>query len=189
MTKDYEILDIMRNEDHVVVAELMDDDMKRDVLAYEMKRLDEVVPFLNKGLQEALDKQEAIVIIKEFDYEPGDQLTGESSALTLRTESGKIIGEMVYDEDEIEYLKGDPTAYFISDNFVTYSDPTAVGEKQFFVFEGEDSSFITDKDLESTVESLIVGVPSTETDHYIRDRFNLSSERKLGTLIIGFTPN
>ncbi|MBO7719492.1 MAG: hypothetical protein J6S29_04990, partial [Methanosphaera sp.] len=111
----------------------------------------------------------------------------DEGGFTLQTESGKIIGEAIYDEDELEDLRDDPNAYFISENFVMYTDLATPGEKQFFVVESTNSDFFTDKDLESIVSSLTVAIPSTPTDHYIKDCFDLPHEDKLGTFIIGFT--
>lgn len=197
---EHEIIEIVKNEDNILKVEPIDDEMKKQIIEYEMKRLDEIVPFINKGLQEALDEQEAFVIIKQHEtksmgemrdpnnYTDSSTFYTDSSTFTMRTESGKIIGEMIYDPEEIEELKDDPRAFFLSDNFVTYQDPTISGEKKFFVMEAETSDFITNKDLESMVESLKVAIPSTETDHYLRDYYNFSDDESLGTLIIGFTP-
>ena len=52
----------------------------------------------------------------------------------------------------------------------------------------EPSSFITDQDIDSTVKSLAVAIPSTETDHYIKDCFDLPHDEAIGTVVIGFTP-
>ncbi len=187
---DYEIVNIMRNEEGVVVAELMDDEMKKDVLTCEMKRLKEIVPFINKGLEEAFREEEALVLIKrnkKVEEDNNFKYSGDYT-FTLRTDGGRIIGEMVFDEEELEELRKDPNVYFLSDNFVTYSDMTTPGQKQYFVVEGEKSKFVTDKDIDSTVKSLVVGIPSTETDHYIKDYYDLSGDEALGTIIIGFTP-
>ena len=61
-------------------------------------------------------------------------------------------------------------------------------QKQFFVMEGETSDFITNKDIDSTVKSLVVAIPSTQTDHYIKDYYNIPHDEDIGTIIIGFTP-
>ena len=54
--------------------------------------------------------------------------------------------------------------------------------------ESAGSDFVTDKDIDSTVKSVTVGIPSTETDHFIRDCFDLSHDESLSSVIIGFTP-
>ena len=54
--------------------------------------------------------------------------------------------------------------------------------------EGKKSDFITKQDIDSCVDSLVVAVPSTETDHYIKDYYNIPHDEHIGTIIIGFTP-
>jgi hypothetical protein len=190
MTKTDDLIDMIKQEDNIMIVEVMDDEMKKQVLQHEMKRLEELVPFINKGMQEAFEEEDAIVIVMDNNIDvirenaPSD---ADGDGFTLQTESGKIIGEAIYDEDELEDLQDDPNAYFISENFVMYTDLSTPGEKQFFVVYSTNSTFFTDKDLESVVSSLTVAIPSTPTDHYIKDCFDLPHDEKLGTLIIGFT--
>ena len=190
MTISDDLLDMIKEERIILMAELMDDEMKKAVLQHEMKRLEELVPFINKGLQEAFEEEKAIAVVMDNSIEharsnnPSDP---DKDGFTLQTESGKIIGEAIYDEDELEDLHNDPNAYFISENFVMYTDLSTPGEKQFFVVDSTNSNFFTDKDLEGIVSSLTVAIPSTPTDHYIKDCFDLPHDEKLGTLIIGFT--
>jgi hypothetical protein len=190
MSIESEIIELLETDESVMLAAPMSDEMKKQVLQHEMKRLEELVPFINKGMQEAFEEEDAIVIVMDNNIDvirenaPSD---ADGDGFTLQTESGKIIGEAIYDEDELEDLQDDPNAYFISENFVMYTDLSTPGEKQFFVVDSTNSTFFTDKDLESVVSSLTVAIPSTPTDHYIKDCFDLPHDEKLGTLIIGFT--
>ncbi|MBO7718585.1 MAG: hypothetical protein J6S29_00370, partial [Methanosphaera sp.] len=61
MTTSDDLIDMLNEEDNIVTAKLMDDEMKKQVLQHEMKRLEELVPFINKGMQEAFEEKEAIV--------------------------------------------------------------------------------------------------------------------------------
>lgn len=188
MSKEYKIIDMINNDEGVLISRLMDDDFKKEVLKYEMKRLDELVPFINKGMEEALNKKEAMVIIKRHSNDNDKKLRDDDGSFTLRTENGEIIGESIYDEDELEELRNDPTVYFLSENFVTYNNIATPGQKQFFVMEGKKSDFVTKQDIDSCVDSLVVAVPSTETDHYIKDYYDIPHDEHIGTIIIGFTP-
>lgn len=190
MSTTTELIKLIKEEPGVMIAELMDDEMKKQVLQHEMKRLDELVPFINQGMEEAFEEDEAIVIIINNDEKVDrviESYEQDNTSFTLRTESGQIIGETIYDEEELEELRDDPNVFFLSDNFVTYQNLATPGEKQFFVMSSTDSSFFTDKDLESLVSSIKVAIPSTITDHYIKDVFDISHEERIGTLIIGFT--
>lgn len=190
MSVQTDLINLIKEEENVMIAEIMTDEMKKQVLEHEMKRLEELVPFINEGMKEAFDEEEAIVIITdntkkssrvENSYETRD------TSFTLRNESGKIIGETIFDEEELEDLRDDPNVFFLSDNFVTYNNLTVPGEKQFFVMSSTTSDFFTSKDLESLVSSLKVAVPSTGSDHYIKDCYDLAHDEAIGTLIIGFT--
>lgn len=191
MEQEYEIEKMLKKEDNVILVKVLDDEMKKNILLYEMKRLDEIVPFINQGMKKAMGEKEALLLIKEnkddFNTDQNKPKASENS-FTLRTENGEIIGEMIYDEDELEELRNDPSVYFLSDNFVTYNNVGSNGQKQFFVMDEEPSSFITDQDIDSTVKSLAVAIPSTETDHYIKDCFDLPHDEAIGTVVIGFTP-
>ncbi|WP_323735558.1 hypothetical protein PXD04_06570 [Methanosphaera sp. ISO3-F5] len=190
MSATTDLIKTIEEEPGVMIVELMTDDMKKQVLQHEMKRLDELVPFINQGMEEAFKEEEALVIVLNNDERPEREMGPEdvdNNSFTLRTESGQIIGETIYDEEELEDLRNDPNVFFLSDNFVTYNNLATLGEKQFFVMTSSTSSFFTDEDLESMVTSLKVAVPSTGTDHYIKDCFELSHEERIGTLIIGFT--
>lgn len=190
MSTKEEILEIIRQDESIMIAEMMDDDMKKAVLEFEMKRLNELVPFINKGMEEAFQEDEAIVLIIDNTIK-NDRIENsyatQDTSFTLRTESGKIIGETIYDEEELEELRDDPSVTFLSDNFVTYNNIATPGEKQFFVMSSTTSKFFTDIDLESMLSSIKVAIPSTGTDHYIKDYFDLAHDEPIGTLIVGFT--
>lgn len=188
MDNEYEIVSMLKEDDGVLISQLIDNDFKKEVLKCEMKRLDELVPFINKGMEDAFNEEEALVLIKKHDSTHKREIKSDNSTFTLRTENGDIVGETITDEEELEELRNDPSVYFLSDNFVTYTNIGMPNQKQFFVMEGETSDFITNKDIDSTVKSLVVAIPSTQTDHYIKDYYNIPHDEGIGTIIIGFTP-
>lgn len=190
MSKTEKLLEAIRAEKATMIAEIMDDDMKKGILECEMRRLNELIPFVNKGMEEAFQEEEAIIIVRDNTVQTermNDTSSSDDSSFTLQTESGKIIGETILDEEELEELREDPTVTFISENFVMYNNLALPGEKQFFLMTSANSDFFTDADLESIVSSITVAIPSTETDHFIRDCFELEHDAPIGTLVVGFT--
>ncbi len=185
-----ELIDLLKTDESVIIAAPMSDEMKKRVLEYEMKRLEELIPFVNKGMEEAFEEEDTIVLILDNTIK-NDRIENsykeQDTGFTLRNESGQIIGETIMDEEELEELREDPNVFFLSDNFVTYSNLTKPGEKQFFVMSSTNSNFFTHTNPEELVESLTVAIPSTETDHYIKDCFDIPHDTPIGTLIIGFT--
>ena len=186
MEKEYKILNILRSKDRVLKAELMSDDLKKEITKLEMKRLDEMVPLINKGLKEALDEEEAIVVVidKTDIILPDEELI---PTLTLQSENGRIIGEEIYDPEELEELKNDPNVYFISEHFATYPNLSVPGEKQFFVVSELVGELDYEDELRDTVSHMVIAAPSTEAAHYIKDLFKIPQEERITTLIIGFT--
>lgn len=185
-----DIISLLLTDESIMIAAPMSDEMKKQVLKLEMKRLEELVPFINEGMKEAFEEEDAIVVILDNTVKNErieNSYDEQDSSFTLRTESGQIIGETIMDEEELEELRNDPNVFFLSDNFVTYSNLSKPGEKQFFVMSSTKSSFFTDTNPESLVSSLTVAIPSTETDHYIKDCFDLPHDEPIGTMIIGYT--
>lgn len=179
------IKNIIKQEERVMVAELLSDDMKKEILKLEMKRLNEPIPVINESLQKAFDKEHAIVVIVDRTgiVIPDEELV---ATLTLQTDTGKIIGEEVYDPDELEMLKDDSEAYFISEHFVTYPNMAVSGEKQFFVVTELYDQLDCEDQIDEYTSSWIMASPSTEADHYIKDCYDISHLERIVTFIIGF---
>lgn len=183
MTQD--IIKAAKEDKRVIVAEILTDEMKKQILELELKRLNEPIPVINKSLQEAFDKEQAMVIVIE---KPKEDVPIEEQipTLTLQTDSGKIIGEEIYDPEELELMREDNEAYFISEHFVTFPNMAVAGEKQFFVV-GEIYNVLESEDrMKECVKSMIISVPSTHTDSFIKDCYELSHEEKIATMIVGF---
>lgn len=190
MSKTEQLLNTIRQQENIMIAEIMNEDMKKGILECEMKRINELIPFINKGMEEAFQEEDAIILVLDNTLESHrmeESYDEYESTFTLQTESGVIIGETIYDEEELEDLRDDPSVTFVSDNFVTYNNLAVSGEKQFFLMSSTNSKFFTDADLESMVSSITVAIPSTETDHFIRDCFDLEHDALIGTLVVGFT--
>ena len=179
-----ELLSSIKKLERTIIAEVMSDEMKTEVLKLEMKRLDEMIPLINQALEEAFEEEEQIIIIRDASkYYPEDTV----ETLTLRNEAGQVVGEEIFDEEELEDLQDDPDVYFMSENFVTYNSLTQPGQKQHFVIESPGREFLTDEKLEDKVKSIVVSQPSTEANYYIKDCFGLTEDDLIDTVIVGYT--
>ncbi len=186
MSSDNEIIQIIEKEDGMIKVDLMDDKTKKDLTLIEMKRLEELVPLINKGFEETLEEDNVLIIIKDR----RDKIVPDEEqipTLTLMSESGTLIGEEIYDSDELEDLRNDPNVYFISEYFVTYPNLSKPGEKQFFVVNQLRGELECEEEIEKLVSSLSIAVPSTEADHYIKDIYGMDYEDGIVTMIIGYT--
>lgn len=150
----------------------MDDETKKNIAVLEMKRLNEMVPLINKGVEEALNEEVSLVLIRDKReiIVPEEELI---PTLTLMSENGTVIGEEIYDPEELEELRDDPSVYFISENFATYPNLSSPGEKQFFVVSQLRGELSYEDTLEKLVSSLSIAAPSTETDHFIKDMYEM----------------
>lgn len=186
MSLEEEIIQILENEDGMIKVDLMDDETKKALTLIEMKRLEEMVPLINKGFEETLEEDIVLILIKDKrdKYVPDEELI---PTLTLMSENGTLIGEEIYDPDELEDLQNDPNVYFISEHFVTYPNLSKPGEKQFFVVNQLRGDLECEDKIEKLVSSLSIAVPSTEADHYIKDIYKMKYEDGIVTIILGYS--
>lgn len=186
MSLDDEILEILNGEENVIKVDHMDEKTKKDLTLIEMKRLNELVPLINKGFEECLEEENVLILIKD---KTGILLEDEEliPTLTLMSENGTLIGEEIYDPEELEELREDPTVYFISEHFATYPNLSKPGEKQFFVVNQLRGDLECEDELEKLVSSLSIAVPSTEADHYIKDLYGMDYQDGIVTVILGYS--
>ncbi len=188
MSEKYEILNQIRKDNGILEAEILSDEMKKRILEIEMERLKELIPVINEGINKAFKEEQVAVIIQDRTENNKTNNMTPMPTLTLLTESGKLVGEEIYDEEELEELHQRNDVYFLSDNFVTYTNLGGQeGEKQFFKVSDVDCSLFTNQNLKEYANSVTVAVPSTNTDHYIKEQFGHSPEDQIGTMIVGFT--
>lgn len=186
MNIEEEIISIINDEENIILVEVLPDEYKKEIVILEMKRLNEMIPVINQGLEKAINEEHVLVVIndKRGYIIPDEDLI---PTLTLQTDSGKIIGEEIYDPEELEELKEDPEAYFISEHFVTYPNVPTSGEKQFFIVSELYNELDCEEKIRPLVKSMTISAPSTEADHYIKDCYDISHEDRITTLIIGFS--
>ena len=185
MSDRYKIIAAAKEDERVLVAEILNDQQKKSILQLELKRLHEPIPVINESLEEAFNKEEVMLIIAD---KQGEDIPIENlvPTLTLETDTGKIIGEEIYDPEELEMLKNDPEVVFLSEYFVTYPNMAIPGEKQFFVVSELYNELTSEEKMKECVSSMIISAPSTDADHYIKNYYNISYNEKIVTLIVGF---
>jgi len=186
MTKLDKIIELLKKEEKVIKVDMMDDETKKNITKIEMKRLDEMVPLINKGLEETLNEDNVLIIIKD----KKDVVVADEDlipTLTLMSENGTLIGEEIYDPEELEELREDPSVYFISEHFATYPNLSTPGEKQFFVVNQLRGELEYEEKIEEKVSSLSIASPSTGADHYIKDLYGMDYEDGIITIIVGVT--
>ena len=176
-----QIIEKIKEDPTVVVSEILSADIKKNILEIELKRLDELIPVINQGLDDAFKSDYVAVIIKRNDVE-----TIPMASLELLTKSGKLIGEEVYDEEELEEYRQRDDVYFISDNFVSFTNVSGMqAEEQYFRISEVNSKILGNIDL-SDVKDLIIAIPSADTNDFFLKHYGHSVEEALGSVLIGF---
>ena len=181
-----EIMKILEDDERIIKVDVLTDEQKKDIISLEMKRLNELVPLINKGIEEVMKEEEILILIKDktdIIIPVEDQIP----TLTLMSESGTLIGEEIYDPEELEDLHNDPNVYFISENFATYPNLSTPGEKQFFMVGQLRGELSCEEKIEKIVSSLSIAAPSTETDHYIKDLYGMEYKDRIITIVLGFS--
>jgi len=180
------IKELLENDDRVIKVDTLNKEAKKNITLIEMKRLNEMVPLINKGVEEALNEDNALVIIKDKTdvIVPVEE---QIPTLTLMSENGTLIGEEVYDSEELEDLRNDPSVYFISEYFATYPNLSTPGEKQFFVVSQLRGELSCEDKIEELVSSLSIAAPSTKSDHYIKDMYEMEYTDRIITIILGYS--
>lgn len=186
MTNIEEIIEILKQEDRVIKVDLLNDENKKTITKIEMTRLKEMVPLINKGLEETFNEEYALIVIKDKRdiFLPDEELI---PTLTLMSENGTLIGEEIYDPEELEELRENPDVYFISEHFVTYPYLSTPGDKQFFVVNQLRGELECEEKIEKIVSSLSIATPSTEADHFIKDLYKMDYTDGVVTFVVGVT--
>lgn len=183
---DYSFINLIREDEKIIIAEMLPNEIKKNVLQFEMKRSKEVVPFINKGVHQAFNEAEQMIIVrKSYD----EKYFSENNAnLTLKTERGQIVGEEINDEEILAELRQRDDVRFLSDNFVKFTNPIReLGEKEYFELSSAKIELITSVNLKEYFSSVTVGLPSIESVDYIKNCFKIPNKKYI-IAIIGFTP-
>ena len=85
-----DLIALLLTDESIMIAAPMSDEMKKQVLKLEMKRLEELVPFINEGMEEAFEEEDAIVVILDNTVKNErieNSYDEQDTSFTLRTES------------------------------------------------------------------------------------------------------
>ncbi|MDD1747597.1 MAG: hypothetical protein LUQ16_07535 [Methanomassiliicoccales archaeon] len=136
-----------------------------------------LMPFTNKGVWSAFEREVQFVIVASSD----SILLGDSERLVyIQDQKGNIVGEWV-GAKRLEQLKGREDVCFLSSDFVLYPEVEVVGEP-FFVLPDIDFPYL---DGVEGVKDVASGSISTLSDDHIRERLGFS-QTKHWTHLVGF---
>ncbi|MEM2943821.1 MAG: hypothetical protein QXN93_05865 [Methanomassiliicoccales archaeon] len=160
----------------------LDETLKSKIIALEKKAEENgavggLMPFTNKGVWEALNREICIVIVIDKIAIPE---IASDHRIYLIDQKNQIIGEYVSTAKQASLQKRDDV-YFLSDDFVLYSDVEIQGEPYFLIPEMEFHGLDGIKHIKRVTSGSI----STLSDYFIRCLTG-HLEPKLWTHLIGF---
>jgi hypothetical protein len=176
---------IINNLKGVLGVQLLLDEDKKTLIEMESKREGDVIPVVNSGLKECLEREFCLAIFKniEFRYPP-------LPTVLLVTDKGRILGQELISNEEKKKYKDRSDVYFLSTDFIFFkSNKSSVAtgiEKEFFLLPS-----IPFPELEeiSGISDVTSCSPSTMGDSYLKDKYGYLQDPNIATIIVGFSKN
>jgi hypothetical protein len=176
-------IEIIKNLKGAVDVQKLSEEDKKALMKIESSRNNDVIPVVNKGLNECLSREFCLVLLKTEEFRIPPKPT-----VLLVTDSGRILGrELISKEDKNEYANSDDVI-FLSNNFIIFKpDNTKRSrgiEKESFILPA-----IPFPELEDiiTISDVVSCSPSTLGDAYIKNRYNYPDDPHLATIIVAFS--
>jgi hypothetical protein len=178
-----EAIDIIKNLNGAVDVQVLSDEDKEALIKIESSHDNDIIPVVNKGLDECLGKEYCLVLLKTEEF----RIPSEPTVL-LVTDSGRILGhELISPEDREKYAHND-TVIFLSNNFIIFKpdnmNRSTLGEKQLFILPAIPFPELDDV---MTISDVVSCSPSTLGDAYIKNKYNYPDDPHLATIIIAFS--
>lgn len=165
----------------IKVLELSDEDRER-IKKLEACRENDIIPVINKGLNECLMRDVCLLVVKntKFRYPP-------TPTLLLVTDKGRILGqELISPEDRKKYQNRDDV-YPLSKDFILFKSEKDLNnrgqEKQFFVLPSV--PFPEIENIEG-ITDVVSSSPSTNCDEYLGEKYSYGPDPLIATLVVGF---
>ena len=167
----------------VLDVQLLSKKNKDNLLKIEAIRKDDIIPVINEGLNECLNREFCLVMFKTSEFRIPPEPT-----VILKTDAGRILGQEIISTEDRENYLGHDNVIFLSNNFILFK-PENIGrreikEKQQFVLPP-----IPFPELDGINEifDVVSGTPSTKGDEYIKNNYGYPQDPKIATILIGFS--
>jgi len=135
-----------------------------------------VMPFVNKGVWEALGREVSLVLVGNFDL-----LVHDKGRLYMMDQKDQIIGEYVTPAQRERLLREKPNTRFLSEDFILHKNVDIHGEPYFLINE---TDFRHIDDIKG-IKRITSGSMSTMTDDMVREIMGFK-DVKAWTHLVGF---
>lgn len=185
-----EVIDTINPLRGVLDVGVLTDEVRKNVLKIEMDKAGELIPVINMGVNECLNRDYTVAIIKNASFRPPPTAT-----VQLVDNKGNLLGEEIVSNNQKKKYKEDEKAKFINPDFVLLKDQKDIEEdlktenleknptKQAFVL--PPVQFIEVEELEDTCD-VVSSSPDPLADLYLKEVFNFEDDPKLASILVGF---
>lgn len=185
-----EVLDTINPLRGVQSVGVLNDEVRKHILEIEMEKSGELIPVINYGVHECLNRDYTVAIIKTATFRPPPTPT-----VQLVDNHGNILGEEIVNTEQKKKHEANDKATFITPDFVLTQNPKELENnlksevleknptKQAFVL--PPVQFIEVEELEDTCD-VVSSSPDPLADIYIKEYFNFEDDAKLASILVGF---
>jgi len=132
---------------------------------------------VNLGVQECLERENVIVVVKDSKFRPPP----EPTVLLIADGGDLILGREIFPHERKEF-EDTPNVLFLSQDFIVYTDRKPK-TKELFVM--PPVAFPEVAELPG-VKNVVSCSPSPPSDMYVRAAHGLPDDPKLASILIGF---
>lgn len=178
-----DVTNIINGLKGVLGVQLLTKKDKEDLLKIESFRKDDIIPVINDGLNECLNREFCLVMFKTSEFRIPPEPT-----VILKTDTGRILGQEVISNEDRENYKHRNDVIFLSNNFILFKPDNIMSrdikEKQQFILPPIPFSELNDV---NEIFDVVSGTPSTKGDEYIKNSYGYPQDPEIATILIGFS--
>jgi len=178
-----DVIEIINGLKGVLGVQLLSKEDKNDLLKIEAFQKDDIIPVINEGLNECLNREFCLVMFKTSEFRIPPEPT-----VILKTDTGRILGQEIISSEDRENYTNHDNVILLSKNFILFKPENIfsrdIKEKQQFILPP-----IPFPELNSVNEifDVVSGTPSTKGDEYIKNNYGCPQDPKIATVLIGFS--
>lgn len=185
-----EVLDTIEPLRGVVNVGVLNDEVRKNIMQIEMEKTGELIPVINLGVKECLERDFTVAIIKNASFRPPPTAT-----VQFVDNKGNLLGEEIVNVNQKKKYENDEKAQFIHPDFVLLRDKKDLendlkqeniqetATKQAFLL--PPVQFIEVEELEDTCD-VVSSSPDPLADLYIKEYFEFEDDPKLASILVGF---
>lgn len=185
-----EVIDTIEPLRGVLNVGVLNDEVRKNVMQIEMEKTGELIPVINLGVKECLERDFTVAIIKNASFRPPPTAT-----VQFVDNKGNILGEEIVSSEQKRKYQNDEHAQFINPDFVLLKNQQDIeedlktenlereGAKQAFLL--PPVQFIEVEELEDTCD-VVSSSPDPYADLYLKKYFDFEDDPKLASILVGF---